>query len=214
MPPGPQRRSPTTAKRSTANRRGDRSRAAILQAAMPLFAQHGYRGAPLSAVANAVEMTQPGLLHHFPSKEHLLMAVLEERDLELRQRMRDAWSEGGSTSLNTLKDIVAHNETTRDLVQMFTVLVGEGVSADHPAHDFFVERYAHLRQRYRRAVTQGQDAGEMRADVDTTVVAALIVAIMDGLQIQWLLDDEIDMRTCFAMFLDMLLQYVAPEPKS
>jgi AcrR family transcriptional regulator len=179
---------------------------------MPLFAQHGYRGAPLSAVANAAEMTQPGLLHHFPSKEHLLMAVLEERDLEMRQRTRDAWSEGGSASLNTLKETVAYNETTRDLVQMFTVLVGEGVSVGHPAHDFFVERYARLRQRYRRAVTQGQDAGEMRDDIDTDKVAALIGAVLDGLQIQWLLDDEIDMPACFAMFLDMLLRYVAAEP--
>src|SRR5690349_18350781 len=116
MPPPARRRSPTP--------RGERTRAAIMNAAVPLFARHGYRGAPLAAVADAVELTQPGLLHHFPSKEHLLMAVLEERDREGIRRLREGWYESGHSAMHNLESLVEYNATTRDLVQMFTVLVG------------------------------------------------------------------------------------------
>lgn len=191
--------------------RGDRARAAILRAATEVFATHGYRGGPLAAVATAAELTQPGLLHHFASKEQLLLAVLEQRDREaIRELDRGAWPEGGRAALDALRDLVAHNATTRQLVQMFTVLAGESVSDRHPAHDYFTDRYAHLRSRTTRAVRRGQDGGEFRSDVDAEAVATLILAVMDGLQVQWLLDDRIAMPPRFALFLDMLVTYLTP----
>src|SRR5512139_1109271 len=203
---------PPRTKRLSSTTRGERTRAAIMDAAIPLFARHGYRGAPLAAVANAVELTQPGLLHHFPSKENLLMAVLEERDREAKRRMRETWFDGGEAAVSALADLVAHNATTPDLVQMFTVLVGEAVSADHPAHEFFADRYAHLRERTRRGLDQGKDSGEFRSDVDTATLAALILAVMDGLQIQWLLDGAQQMPPAFSVFQDMLLHYLRARP--
>lgn len=191
-------------------RRGERTRSAILAAAIPLFARHGYRGAPLASVADAARLTQPGLLHHFPSKEHLLMAVLEERDRENIRWMSETWYDGGSAALRTLVSLVAHNTTTPELVQLFTVLVGEGVSESHPAHEYFADRYARLRQGIRRAVQQGQDTGEFRSDVDPAVLASLLLAVMDGLQIQWLLDRDREMPPVFEAFVDILLEQLAP----
>ncbi|MBT8224480.1 MAG: TetR/AcrR family transcriptional regulator [Dactylosporangium sp.] len=192
--------------RTGVSRRGVRARLDILRAAGGLFAERGYRGAPLAAVAAEAGMTQPGLLHHFPSKEHLLMAVLAERDREARRRMRVVWDMGGRAALSALEDLVAHNAETRDLVQLFTVLAGESVSAEHPAHEFFTARYAQARERTRRVIERGQDRGEFRRDVDPAVVAALLLAVMDGLQIQWLLDEEVDMRAGFALLVDLLLR--------
>jgi AcrR family transcriptional regulator len=51
-------------------------REAIVAAAMHLFAAHGYEGTAVQDVADAVGVTKPAVLHHFPSKEHLRMAVL------------------------------------------------------------------------------------------------------------------------------------------
>src|SRR5690349_2770289 len=105
MPPPARRRTPTP--------RGERTRTAIMNAAVALFARHGYRGAPLAAVADAVELTQPGLLHHFPSKEHLLMAVLEERDRDGIRRLREGWQGGGRSALRNLETLVGYNSNPR-----------------------------------------------------------------------------------------------------
>jgi AcrR family transcriptional regulator len=191
-------------------KRGARTRDAILDAAVPLFGRHGYRGAPLAAVADAVQLTQPGLLHHFPSKEDLLMAVLEHRDREAQRRIDETGHPDGEASLHALGDLVEHNAGTPELVRLFTVLVGEGVSDEHPAHDYFVDRYARLRDRCRADIEAGQARGEFRADVDADRVAALVMAVMDGLQIQWLLDGSAEMPPAFRLFLDMALTYLKP----
>ena len=60
--------------------RSEERRAEIVRAALEVIAERGYRGASLAAVAEKVGLTQQGLLHHFPTKEALLVAVLEERD--------------------------------------------------------------------------------------------------------------------------------------
>ena len=60
--------------------KGRERRAAILAAADEAFAKHGFRGASLATIADSVGLTQPGLLHHFPSKEHLLLEVLRYRE--------------------------------------------------------------------------------------------------------------------------------------
>ncbi|MFI5909949.1 TetR/AcrR family transcriptional regulator [Dactylosporangium sp. NPDC051541] len=181
-----------------------------MRAAVPLFVQNGYRGAPLAAVADAdaAQLTQPGLLHHFPSKEHLLMAVLEERDSESRAAMREALQEGGDAALHALEDLVERNAGTPELVQLFTVLVGEAVAADHPAHAFFVDRYDHIRDRITAAIRHGQETGTFRTDTDPETVATLVIAMMDGLQIQWLLHRELDMNRTFRQFVTILRHHL------
>lgn len=59
----------------------------ILDRAEQHFADHGFQGASLSAIARDAEVGNPGLLHHFPSKEVLYRAVLEKQAEELMARM-------------------------------------------------------------------------------------------------------------------------------
>ena len=59
----------------------------ILDRAEVHFADHGFQGASLSAIARDCEVGNPGLLHHFPSKELLYRAVLEKQAAELMERM-------------------------------------------------------------------------------------------------------------------------------
>src|SRR6516225_3600253 len=51
-------------------------RAAIVAAATRLFAARGFEGTALQDIADAVGVTKPAVLHHFPSKEHVRQAVL------------------------------------------------------------------------------------------------------------------------------------------
>jgi AcrR family transcriptional regulator len=184
--------------------RGEQTRAAILRATAPLLAEHGYRGTSLASVADAVGMTQPGLLHHFPSKEHLLLAILEERYHADGRVLAGRPSEAGLRLFDALLEIVDHNHSSPVAVKLFTVLVAESIAAGHPAHDHFVERYRKIRDRMVRDLRAGQAAGEIRADVDIELLVPVVVGVLDGLQNQWLLDDKIDMRASFRVFCDLM----------
>src|SRR5215472_7305854 len=52
-------------------------RAATIASATRLFAAHGFEGTALQDIADAVGVSKPAVLHHFPSKEHIRQAVLE-----------------------------------------------------------------------------------------------------------------------------------------
>lgn len=63
------------ARRRTSDR--DTRREEILDGASEMFAEHGYDGASLRHIAAHVGISHPGMLHHFPSKECLLGAVID-----------------------------------------------------------------------------------------------------------------------------------------
>lgn len=60
----------------------------LLDHAAALFAQHGYAHTSVKAVADAVGLSKAGLLHHFPTKETLFLAALENMR-EHTRRVRD-----------------------------------------------------------------------------------------------------------------------------
>jgi AcrR family transcriptional regulator len=182
--------------------KGRERRAEIIRVAREVFATRGYRSASLAAIAGRAGLSEPGLLHHFPSKEHLLTAVLEERDDTEIERTRRAVEEEHRTRAETLVDLCRRNAGKRELVRLFTVLAAESVDEDHPAHDWFVERYRRIRALIVENLGREQQQGRLAADADLDALAVQIVAMFDGLQLQWLLDrEEVDMVTPFAQFI-------------
>jgi AcrR family transcriptional regulator len=181
------------------------SREKIIQAAIEFFAQHGFRGTKMADIAKAANLTEPGLLHHFPSKTHLLMEVLKERDRIDSERMRATLQKNGNHFLEAGAELVEHNETVPGLVQLFTLLVAEGISHGHPAHEFFIQRYQRERDRMVASIAQAQQANEVRTDIPAETLGVLIFAMMDGLQVQWLLEPEkINMSEAFRVLMNML----------
>jgi AcrR family transcriptional regulator len=191
--------------------RGKQNRAAILTAAARLFAGNGYRGTSLATIAAAVDLTQQGVLHYFPSKEALLLALLDEKYHEDGRLLSASPEHDGLALLKALQSLVAHNAAVPDRVQLFSALTTESLPSGHPAHAYFVQRYRKVRERLLCSLQVGQRAGEVRGDVDLERLVQLIVAVMDGLQIQWLLDEQVDMVASFAFFAGLLTEILAPE---
>ncbi|GAA0224449.1 TetR/AcrR family transcriptional regulator [Cryptosporangium japonicum] len=186
--------------------KGRAKRAEILSEAVRVFADSGYRGGSLKEIADRVGLSQAGLLHHFTSKEQLLAEVLAERDAEDGARMFPADETlTGRQALDRMAGQVRHNTTVPGLVRLYATLSGEAVAEGHPAREPFVERYRELRALMARAVREAQDAGELPSDRDPVMLATALIAVMDGLQTQWLLEpDAVDMPAVFDTLLAAL----------
>ena len=162
----------------------------ILHAASDLFAEHGYRGASLALIAERVGMSTPGLLHHFPTKEHLLIDLLALRHEQDSERVRKLSTAHGGRLLDALLELAAKNAATPGLVRLFTVLAAESVDDGHPGHEWFVGRYRETRRSVCEMLVDEQRRGLIRDDADIELTAAQILAMFDGVQLQWLLDPE------------------------
>ncbi|MFI6325295.1 TetR/AcrR family transcriptional regulator [Nonomuraea sp. NPDC050556] len=189
---------------------GDARRERILAIAIQEFAENGYRGTSLARIAERAELSQAGVLHHFRSKERLLIAVLDYRD-QLDLERFNYGDQHGIAMLRSLADVVEHNARIPGLVQLFSVISGEAVTADHPGHTWAKERYRRLRSEVAGALRRGAEAGEFRTDLDAEAHADRLIAMMDGLQTQWLIDPEqVDMAAVFRGYIDDLIATLRP----
>lgn len=177
-----------------------RIQADIVDKAIDAFAVNGFTGTSMREIAIAVGMTQQGLRHHFPSKEALLEAVLQRRD----DTSVEHYTSLGLSALDTLRAVVQDNIGRPGLVRLTAVLAAEATNADHPAHEFFQEHFAAARKVFAQLVRRGQKAGEIRDDISATELATMLVAMFEGLQIQWLADPDFDLVKSFESALRVL----------
>jgi AcrR family transcriptional regulator len=181
------------------------TRKVILDAALEVFAQSGYRSGSLRDVAARVDMSEAGLLHHFPNKSALLAAVLEHRDEHSNEQF-EFDSDAGRPALRDLVGLAAYNATTPGVVQLFCTLSAEATSPEHPAHHYFQNRYKDTVRLVQVAIESIERKGGLRDGVDPSSVAKQTIAMWDGLQIQWLLDPQsVDMAVELRRYFDHVL---------
>jgi AcrR family transcriptional regulator len=174
--------------------KGRARREAIIRVAAEHFGQRGFGNATIRDIAAACRISRAGLVHYFPDKEALLQAVLEDRDIQDRNRFGPyVGIPGGMGILRGTVDLADHNRLVPGLIELFARLSTEASASDHPAHRYFSERYTRIRNGTADALRAAQAAGYLRADLQPEMLATRLTALMDGLQAQWLFDRRIDL---------------------
>ena len=169
-------------------RNADESRARILHAAVAEFAASGYRGASIGSIARRAAISQSGLLHHFPSKELLLAAVIDLRTSDHLDEYLAAKADDPDLGFMTgMVRLMRRGARELELTRLFAVVIAEATSPDHPAHEWAIRRYEHVTQTVVADLRGAQERELLRSDFDVGAVAATLLAAMDGLQLRYLL---------------------------
>lgn len=159
-------------------------RAEIVRAALAGFAEHGYERSSLRDIAARAGVTHAALLRHFATKEDLLLAALAQRDAddeELAHRIMLSKVSAERVLSTVLADEFAHPDHQRN----WLAITIAATNPEHPAHDFFMARRLRMRKYFNGGrLALGDDDEELSADDKVTLVLAMI----DGLRIQALLD--------------------------
>jgi len=193
----------SAAPRSTGRyRKGIARRQEILDKAIEVFARRGSQKTSLRAIAQEVGVTHAALTHYFGSLEELLVEVYRASESAtdaahpLPEDVRPALS---------MRTAAERNRRIPGLVQLYSTLVSTALEDSHQAaQEFITQRFTRIRTTMAAQVRRLQASGELRADLDPELVAALVIAASDGLQTQWLLDDTVDHEAALEM-LDRLL---------
>ncbi|KPW23456.1 TetR family transcriptional regulator [Pseudomonas cannabina pv. alisalensis] len=195
--------------------KGEKRREELLDAALQLFSIEGYTGASVAKVAAIVGISVAGLLHHFPSKISLLMGVLERRDEVNGRIAAEVRTEENTLTglLNGLRAINRSNSTAPGVVRAFSILNAESLLDSQPAFEWFQTRYERIHAHLLKQFSELVERGEVRADVDVSKVIQQILAMMDGLQIQWLrFPDQVDLVECFDAYIAQVDAAVRARP--
>lgn len=184
--------------------KGKAKRAEILDAALAVIDEQGYSAATVKELAEAVGLSQNGLLHYFGSKDALFAEILRRRD-ELSEIEIDVQREGFAENMvEALLSALDAETSSPGLAQLALRVTGEATESDHLAHEFIRHRYELVRVVVRDAIVQLQSEERLAPDIDPDAVAALVYASWDGLRIQWMYDRSIDLRAHMAYLLRAL----------
>ena len=177
-------------------------KARILAEALTLFSTRGYVATSLADIARASDISKAGLLHHYSSKDQLLAAVLEERDRRTlsrlpgvmrgrRLRSTRGWRWSRITSV-ILTGLPCTRRCRRRLSMLIIRPIRGSVSTCWGAISYLVD-----------ALERGKAMGEVRPGAPSEKIARKLVALSDGLQVQWLCSRadggaDVDMREVMA----------------
>jgi AcrR family transcriptional regulator len=67
----------------------------VLGSAVEVFNETGYHGATMRVIATGADISIAGMYHHYPSKQHLLVALLDLALTDLHRRVDAAGAEAG-----------------------------------------------------------------------------------------------------------------------
>jgi len=197
----------------TRQRRGRKRRAEILHVARKLFAQHGFRGTSLAMLAEEIGITDAGLLYHFPSKNDLLLAVLEETDHEQETRMAGDLNTADANYIASWAEFGKVLEDDPVLTALDVLMSAEHLQTASDFNEYFKRRYDTFRDRLVRSFEQGRKAGVFRLDFDPHIEAVLMLAALDGLRLQWLLSGgRISMADAMRYFIDHMEARIRSKP--
>lgn len=192
--------------------KGDRTRQAILDAAMALYAEDGFRGTGLTAIGERAGITHSAVLYHFGSSRGLLAEVLKERDRQHDADYAQAFAASPRERLAALPVHAEHTEARPGLAKLFTVLAAEHLDPDDEAHGYFLRRGRRLRKFWAEVIREGQRCGELRQDVDPELKALELQAFMEGAQLLRFQDPRrVDLPALYRQYADALVRDLSVE---
>jgi AcrR family transcriptional regulator len=132
------------------NADGQRTRQAILDAALDLFADKGYFGTSLRDVAAAVGVRESALYNYFPSKDALFSALIDadqHTKLERLSALADAPIADGRVVLEQLALLSLERFAAPRHEKLFRILMSDGIRLARTGRINLYERMGHGRER-------------------------------------------------------------------
>lgn len=141
----------------------------------------------------------PALLHHyFPTREDLLVAVIERWDAD-NETIGSPFSYFGHWL-----DVTTHNASIPGIIHLYMTCVVEATDPDHPGRLYYRDRYERITKALVEEIAELQAQGQVPADLIPERVARLLLAGIEGLQIRWLHQQDFDMRAEFLSLMQAL----------
>jgi AcrR family transcriptional regulator len=176
----------------------------IASAALDLVLERGHAAVTTTEIAARAGMQKTAALYHFPSKDHMLIAALEEHGRRTH----------ASESANLLSDAAeqARRGVNRHaVVRLHQAMIAESHNPEHPAHDYFREHYRGGIEHFAEQIRTYQARGLVAPSVDPIASARLLLAAWGGLQTQWLIEPSFEMD---AAMTGLMLSTLGVDPAS
>jgi AcrR family transcriptional regulator len=161
----------------------------VLDAALEIFTEHGYGDTAIDEIARASDTSKGGLYFHFPSKQALFLALLDEASVALLRRVEVAMAEESDPLLRgdaALREVLHAFASHRLLARLLLIeALGAGKEFNAKLNNLHAKFASLIAECLDAAVAQGQIP-----PLDTRVAAHVWYGAINHVVLRWLLNGE------------------------
>ncbi len=165
----------------------------ILDAAIRVFAEHGYHGARVGDIAEDAGVAHGLLYHYFASKDDVLKTIFVENWGQLLKRFRavEATREPAEEKLAGIAKILLR--TWRNDPALVTVMVREVARSQHIQGQ--VAEVGEAFAIIQRVIEEGQESGVFRSGIDARLASWVVYGGLEEILTGWVLGQLPDSET-------------------
>lgn len=158
------------------------TRQRVIDAACKCFANYGYGPATNNLIAEMAGVTAGSVYYHFGTKRNLFEAVCDDVYGKILERTTALMAGAESVSGLLRKVLAESNRINHESPELAGFVATAPIDARrHPELSApFAKQAQAMSSTVARAVTAGQRAGRIPADLDTETVVGMVIAIVDG----------------------------------
>jgi len=177
----------------------------LLDAALMVFAEKGYRNTKLDEIASAAGVTKGTIYHYFSTKEDLLLRAIEHYHERAFGRLSEMQRAAGTSAAERIRTFVMDGFGSDDPARRRIHALLQGIGADAPAvrREWLKSGPRRGWRLLRKIIEEGQASGEFRADADADVAARLLVS---GLMLQLVWQQKVEGISGFSIAERRLLE--------
>lgn len=170
---------------------GQHTRQLIIDVTTRLFATRGYAGTSLDLIAKEANTSKSSIFWHFENKEDLLFTVVDRAmtEWEVEAGSQILAEPDPPRQLEKLIDLYRALATKRpDTLRLLLGLLLETADVNEKVKGRFQKMYRGYRTSIQIVLDEGIQSGHFTRRIPPEQLAAMVLALFDGLFIQWFLD--------------------------
>ena len=188
----------------------EQTRALLVDAALRVFAEHGYEEATVEDIAAAAGYSKGAYYFHFTSKEDIFLELLEQWTGEQTERLRafEKATPAAAALLETLEGFLSYGERESLWPRLLLEFWAQARRHDAVRRELALA-YAGWRRLLAQTFRRATGSGLLSPQLDPDAAARLVLATHDGLVVEACIDPEGVQRVSLRRVLGALLSYLA-----
>jgi AcrR family transcriptional regulator len=194
---------------SRREKKRERTKTEILDAAVKLFTEKGYDGTSVDDVAELADLAKGTIYYHFEGKEELLLGLSLRYQAEVAHRVEDRLK-AGEDSLQVLRDILSEFATN---TSQFPEVARSyyAIAFKHICHDDYKDDPATIPNIFTSILQCAQKQNTVRNDIDARELSIVLTGVFHQSQVTWLmLEEDRSLTEKIHSWLDLWLEGANP----
>jgi AcrR family transcriptional regulator len=187
----------------------------ILEAAAKCFSERGYTKTTMDKIAEEAGVSKGTLYWYFKSKEDLFVELKVRHIARVLKQLEELFAQKKTFDLKLMEAIAMYFSSlvpeNREVARLNAEFLAEATKIPK-LNKMLRDQYERIQGLITSTIEEAIEKGELRKDIDPKLISMILLAMLDGLELQWgILEIDFDWERIKTTILDVLMRGLKPK---